>query len=101
LNVKKSLSTSSLPFTAQLLIDGEVYIEWFRPDAASPSQHVIGWRPIVRLFGLTEEARTRQIDGLVTNGRSDVTDKAYVKEKLKRKDCDTTHPVLQLKDDVE
>ena len=101
LNVKKVTSASSLPFATRVLIDGEVYIEWFRPGAASGSQHVIGWRSITKLFRPAEEARTREVNGIVTNGRSDVTDKTFIEKKLKTKDCEEKPSFLLLPDDVE
>jgi hypothetical protein len=61
---QKSFGFSYLPFEANVLIDAEVYLEWFNPEGAFATRNQKRWRPLT-LFAPTPNNRMKKVKGTI------------------------------------
>jgi hypothetical protein len=73
---KKFFEVRNLPFEATVLIDSEVQVDFFTPQADTATHRQTGWRPLT-IFAPSPSQRTRKIKGKIYSGSTKIADIVY------------------------
>jgi hypothetical protein len=78
---KRTFQIRYLPFEADVVIDADVYLEWFNPAGDTATAHQKRWRPLT-MFAPSAADRTKKIKGKIYSGATSIRDIVYTGKSL-------------------